>query len=107
MPLSNTPSSHRKTDGDPLAGSPDKPVQAVSGTEPETPRDDDVHHELEALQGGVAEARRHSWTDPDPIEPELENFLADTYQWHESVPADDPNRFVPQTTGRRPRSSWR
>jgi len=35
-----------------------------------------MEHELEALQRAVAEARRHSWTDPDPIEPELENFLA-------------------------------
>jgi hypothetical protein len=66
-----------------------------------------VEEELAALQQAVAEARRHSWTDPDPIEPELENFLAALSSSREGRP-NHPDRFFPEDAVRRPRrNAWR
>lgn len=68
--------------------------------------DDGVEDELEALQRAVAEARRHSWTDPDPIEPELENFLAALSRSNgAAVPGDD--RFYEDSVRRPRQNSWR
>ena len=68
--------------------------------------EDGVEQELEALQRAVAEARRHSWTDPDPIEPELENFLAALSRSNAAaIPGDA--RFYEDSVRRPRQNSWR
>ncbi len=64
---------------------------------------DGVDEELHALQRAVAEARRHSWNDPDPIEHELENFLAALSRSSTA----SPDRFIPPVQHSRRHNAWR
>lgn len=85
MSLNRTVSTRRETDRD-------VPVTSIARhLDGET-----ADQELEALQRAVAEARRHSWNDPDPIEPELENFLAALNRTHDArdaAPQPRPNSW--------------
>lgn len=65
---------------------------------------DHVDVELMALQRAVADARRHSWAEPDPIEPELANFLAALTR---SPSPEGSHRFIPDHAARARQNSWR